>query len=72
MWSFCHVFPMLEEYQMAGRGQAPIGHLFIQASGWGQQIGLEHHGHDRLDIYSFRRQGGGKPRLDIYSFRGKP
>jgi hypothetical protein len=30
MWSFCHVFPMLEEYQMAGRGQAPIGHLFIQ------------------------------------------
>ena len=30
MWSFCHVFPMLEEYQMAGRGQAPIGLLFIQ------------------------------------------
>ena len=30
MWSFCHVFPMLEEYQMAGRGKAPIGLLFIR------------------------------------------
>jgi len=30
MWSFCHVFPMLEEYRMAGRGQAPIGLLFIR------------------------------------------